>query len=801
MLTNFFKTAWRTLLRYKDYTLINTLGLTLGITGAILIFLLVKFHLSFDTYHRQATAIHRLVTEFHFDGITRNPGVPRPLGPALRQDFPQLKYVTTIQGAGDVTVAIPNAQGSMPKKFKENNALCFVEPTFFDIFDYTLLQGDNRHAFKQPNTVLITKDLAEKYFGTSNALGKIIRIDAKIDLKIVGILDKLPNNTDLRYTIFGSWLSQSGYFSRYKEDAQHWGGVSSSTNCFFVLPENFSAQQLQKQLLGFRKKHHGNDYKIYNYQVQALKDRHFDDRYDGNAPYEVLIGLGLVGIFLIITACINFVNLATAQALKRSKEVGVRKVLGSTKTQLFWQFMLETAFITLVASVLATIGAKLAFEPMNAWFDDISGYQMAFYDLFDAKTLLAIVALTLLIVLCAGFYPAIVLSGFNPITALKGKVNTQHVGGISIRKGLVVTQFMISQLLIIFMTVISTQMAFFRQTDLGFNRDAILQLPLPTNDKSAMENLKNTLAQQSDIQALSFQFSAPSSSNNNTTNFRFDTRQKDEIFQVNTRTADDQYCKLYDLKLLAGRNIALSDTAKEALINETLVKKLGLKTPEEAVGKRIQVWGKWMIISGVIKDFHVTSLRDEIPSTVIFSTLGSYYSIGVKVNLASLKRALPSIEKAWSKAYPDYVFEYEFLDKSIAKFYSLEEAMLTLIRVFSGIAIIIGCLGLYGLVSFMVTQKTKEIGVRKVLGASVGQILWLFGKEFSQLILLAFLIAAPFGGWLMHSWLQNFTYRIGLSVSVFAWALICTTIIAMLTVSYQAIRAALTNPVKSLKTE
>ncbi|WP_044173022.1 ABC transporter permease [Flectobacillus major] len=802
MFKNFFNTALRTLLKHRSYTVINVLGLTLGITGAILIFLLTKFHLSFDTYHAKADRIYRIVTEFHFDGVSHSPGVPRPSAGALRNDFPQLEQVTMVQGGNDATVLVPNpANPSTPKKFKEEEgALCYIEPNYFKVFDYQLLKGEYSTGLKQPNNVVITQDIAEKYFGTADPIGKTFRIDAKVDLKVIGLIANIPNNTDQRYKIFASWDTQK-FKTSFAEDMKHWGSVSSNTHCFLVLPPNYAVEQLQKQLLPYRKKYHGNDYQTYNYILQALKERHFDSRFDGNISFEILIGLSLVGLFLIITACINFVNLATAQALKRSKEIGVRKVLGSTKSQLFWQFIVETACITTISVICAIICAKLAFAPVNDWFDDLSGYQMSFSALFDAQTILIIICLTIVIIIFSGFYPAIVLAGFNPIVAIKGKVSTQNVGGISVRKGLVVAQFMISQVLIIFMIVIGSQMSYFKQADLGFHHEAIVTIPLPTNEKNKTETLKNEVARIADVNQLSLQFTAPSSNSNNTTNFRFDTRQIDEKFQVNTKVGDVNYAKLYDLKFVAGKNFAPSDTMREVIVNETLVKKLGVKKPEAVIGKRLQIWGNWMLIVGVLKDFHVTSLKDQIDPIAIFSRADNYTSMAVKINLSHTNTTMQAIEKYWNTAYPDYVFEYEFLDKRLSEFYNLEEAILTLIRVFSAIAIIIGCLGLYGLVSFMVTQKTKEIGVRKVLGASLSHILWLFGKEFAKLIGIAFLIAAPLGGWIMHNWLQDFTYRISLSVDVFVYAIAITAGIACITVGYQSIRAALANPVKALKSE
>lgn len=444
----------------------------------------------------------------------------------------------------------------------------------------------------------------------------------------------------------------------------------------------------------------------------------------------------------------------------------------------------------------------MAFPYLNGWLDDLTGYQMVFSEITDFKVYIALILTILVVVVFSGFYPALVLAGFNPVTALKGKVSTQNVGGVSIRKSLVVAQFVISQILIISTIVISTQMDFFQNTNLGFKHDAVVVLSVPTQDNIKLATMKSRISELSAVKNFCYESGAPASGSNNQTSFTFDNREKAEPYQVNVKAVDEDFIKTYKIPLVCGRNITHSDTLRDVIINEVLVKKLGLKSPLDAIGKKVRVSGRSDgTIVGVIKSFHVYSLHSEIPPLAIYSQLNRYSECGINVSMTDMPNTLSAIEKIWNETFPEYVFDYHFLDQNIKEFYSLENLMLRLIKAFSLLAIFIGCLGLYGLVSFMVTQKTKEIGVRKVLGASVPQILWLFMKEFSKLIIIAFLIAAPAAWWVMKSWLEDFTFRISIGAEIFFVAVITTSFIAIVTVGYQSTKAALANPVKSLRTE
>ncbi|MES2518529.1 MAG: FtsX-like permease family protein [Bacteroidota bacterium] len=804
MLQNYLKIAYRTLLRYKAYTTLNVLGLTLGLTCAILIFMMVKFHLSFDQYHSKADRVVRIVSYFNTpDGEFYTPGVPAPLGDAARTEMAPLEKVSMVYNEDNVTVAL--MEGGVPtKKFKEENGgIFFVEPDLFSILDLKILKG-NVQDLKQPNVVFLTEKIAKKYYGDTDPIGKILRFDAFLNVKVVGIIQDFPSNTDIKGSIITGYVTRGTFDPNWVQHMKtNWGGINSSTQCYALLKPNTSVAQVQKLTHAFLAKHYTNpeERKSRLLYIQPLSDIHFNDNYTGVIPKRIITTLGIIGLLLLITACINFVNMATAQALKRSKEVGVRKVMGSSRGQLFWQFIAETTIIAVLAGIISYILSSVLFPLLSNWQEELIGYRMIFSELIDLSFWAIFILSILLVIFLSGSYPGFVLSGFNPVVALKGKISTQSLGGVSIRKALVVTQFVITQILVIGTIVVSSQMNYFIKSEMGFKHDAILQMPVPQQDAVKLQTFKTQLKNLPSIEKVTYIWTPPMSQSHNTTSVKYDTRQADEKFALNTKFADEDYLSLYGIKLLAGRNIAHIDTMREALVNEELVKRLGEKSNDKVLNKILEFNGRKIIIVGVVQDYHVMTLHEKIPPLAITSRTEMYRTIAVKMNMADAQNTIKKLDKIWSATFPDFVFEYQFYDEQIGKMYQMETAMLGLIQAFALIAILIGCLGLYGLVSFMVAQKTKEIGVRKVLGASIGQILWLFGKEFSLLILIAFVISAPAAWWVLNGWLQDFEFRINIGIGIFAVAIIVTGFIALVTVGWQSSRAALANPVKSLRTE
>ncbi len=609
----------------------------------------------------------------------------------------------------------------------------------------------------------------------------------------------MPANTDRRQEIYLSYDNLKDE-NRWLASDSSWGGVYSGSQAYTRLKPNVTKAQVDKALkLIVNKNYEGRDQKEWNFVLQPLADIHFNTELDGAADKNYLWALSIIGIFLIITACVNFINLATAQALNRAKEIGVRKVLGSMKAQLFWQFIVETAIISVVALIIAYATAKLVLPPLNTLLD--SNMQL---DLFSSyKIPLFLLVTVVFIVFLSGSYPGLVLARFAPVTALKSKISQKHIGGFSLRRILVVTQFAISQLLIIGTIVIASQMNYSKTKDLGFDKDAIVMIPLPGEELTTKNTLKDQISKIPGVEKVALCYQAPASNSNSNTGIRYDNRAETENWSINMKQADAKYLSSFGIKLVAGRNFLPSDTTKEFVVNETFVKKLNLTDPNQVIGKIIAVNGDQIKapIVGVVKDFYNYSFRSEIAPICIMPNYESYGNLAVKLNTNSLLTTLPAIEQLWNKTYPEYLYSREFVDERIERFYRMDSVMFNLIRAFSLIAILIGCLGLYGLVSFMAVRKTKEIGVRKVLGAGMGNILWIFGKEFGRLLLIAFVIAAPLAWWVMNKYLQEFQYKIPIGPGIFLLAIGITVLIALATVGYRSLRAAATNPVKSLRTE
>jgi predicted permease len=797
MLKNFITISLRNLRLYKGYALINILGLALSMACGILIFTLVSFHLGFDDFHLAADRIYRVVTEQHRDNISYTPGVPAPLGKVFREEYTYAEQVARQAVFSYTLVTVEDGTG--PKKFKEPLGVAFTEPSFLDIFNYPLIRGDKHSALSEPNTAVVTEGMARKYFGNTDVIGKTILINNLLTFKITGILKDLPANTDLQCPIYLSYASLKQYDAWLGSD-DSWGGINASLRCYVRLKPGVSTAVVEKAMTGFVKKYRPISKNVHHYLLQPLSDMHFNAHYGGVMEKKNLLIFSFIGLFLIITACVNFINLATAQALRRSKEVGVRKVLGGGRVQIFWQFLAETGVITVLAAVLAIGISYLVLPSINDLF-----HVNMHISLYPGGALFAfLLVLVLAVSFLAGSYPGLILAGFQPVQAIKGKISQQEVGGFNIRRGLIVGQFTIAQVLIIGMIVIISQLKYVHNADPGFKKDDVVMLPMPDNKQvPAMKALQGRLLNIPGVQNVSACFTAPAATDNWTTLFTFDNRTETEPFGINVRLGDDRWVSTFDVKLVAGRNFFPSDTVKEFLVNETFLKKMNIPDGGSVIGKRLALNSGAMpgLIVGVVKDFHDKSFHDDIEAVAI-TTLTSYYqNYAIKINMASMGTVMPAVQKAWTETFPNEVYERHFVDEDLAQFYAGEDIMLQLIKIFTVVAIFIGCLGLYGLVSFMVSQKTKEIGIRKVLGGSVSNILWIFGSEFSRLILLALLIAVPAGWWLMSRWLMDFKFHISIGFWVFGLTALISVGVTVLAGGWQAIRAAGTNPVKALRSE
>lgn len=798
MLNNYFRIALRNLKRRKAYTFVNILGLGLGIAAAVLIFVLVKYHLGFDAFHAQKDRIYRVIMEENRMAPGFGPGVPPPLGKAFREDYAFTEKVARIATFGNLPVSVP-ASGN-DRKFQEEQGVSFAEPDYFSIFDFPLLRGDQRTMLTEPNTAIVTERMARKYFGDAEPLGQVIRLtnrfdNSKLDFRITGILQDLPANTHRQQEIFVSYSNLDAFHPSFKDD--NWYQTSGIMQCFVLLKPGVAPAAVDDLLPAFSEKYYNRNRAGFRFALQPLGDMHFNTAIDGQVDRQHLRALSLIGLFLIVTACMNFINLATAQALGRSKEIGVRKVLGSRKAQLFWQFIAETAVIVAGAMVFGFLLAQLALPAVNRFFDLRLHIDLLHDGHLGAFLLLLLVVVTFL----SGSYPGLVLAGFQPVTALRGKLTQKHIGGFSLRKGLVVAQFAIAQLMIIGTLVIANQMRFTKQADMGFEKEAVVMLHISVRESATISTLRSRLSQISGVEDVAFCSEEPAGNETYSARIIYGGRSHPENFDIYYKAGDDRYLSTFGLQLVAGRNMHPSDTGREFLLNETALRKLEVPAAADAIGRPVRINGRQGTVVGVVRDFHNRSFHDAITPLCIVTGINWYGRCAVRINAARLKPALASIESTWNSIFPDHLCKYDFLDDRIARFYKTDHMLLKLVQAFAVIAIIIGCLGLYGLVSFIAAQKNKEVGIRKVLGASLRSILWLFGREFAGLLLIAFVLAAPLAWWAMNHWLEGFAYRVEIGAGVFALSVLITLLVALVSVGYKSVKAALMDPVRSLRAE
>jgi len=808
MIKNYFKIGLRNIVRHKGYAAINISGLAVGMAACLLIFIVVKYETSFEAFRPNLKNIYHVVTrQTHEDGFAYTPGVPVPATAALRIDFPQAKFAAVNSSYGSqITVPEGGSSGAIgDKKFIENTGVLFMEPQFFDIFKADWLAG-SAAALGQPNMVIIDKSSAIKYFGDwKSAMGKILKMDNVVTLKVAGVIEDSKPNSDFPLKVLVSFSVLKAHPIDYNY-SDNWHATSSNHQVFMLLPDNESADRINSQLKTFYQRHAGTK-KGKNTSIeflQPLAEMHFDKRFgntlgDHMTTRESLQTLSLIGILIIIMASINFINLSTAQSVGRSKEVGIRKVLGSSRGQLIGQVIGETAIIVFIALIAAVVMAELSLPYLKniASVPDSIG-------LFNVGTLLFLLSVTIVVILLSGIYPAMVMSGFKPVLALKNKITAASIGGIPLRRALVVAQFGISQLLIIGTVIAVKQMNFVNAADLGFNKEALLIIPGYTDSISLqkMQSFKDQLLSNPDVRAVSFVSDVPSSENNWGTDFNFNNSTKENGITTFLKYGDADYFKTFGLEIIAGKGYDQADTARQLVVNETFLSKLGIKNPYQAIGKTVRLGGSvWLPISGVVKDFKTNSLRETVKPIAISSRKKLEGEVAIKIQSKNLSATVARLQKQWENTYPEYAYNGFFLDDNIAQFYKQENQIALVYKVFAGIAIFISCLGLYGLVSFMVVQRTKEVGIRKVLGASVSSIVYLFSKEFMVLITISFVIAMPAAWFIMSGWLQTFAYRISINAWMFLVAMVASIIIAGLTVSYKAVKAALVNPVRSIKSE
>ncbi|HWB94751.1 MAG TPA: FtsX-like permease family protein [Puia sp.] len=779
-----------------------TIGLAVGIAVCLVIFLFISYEQSFDAFHHNVARIYRVLTVGK--GKADKPaepqsGVPAPLPAAIENDLPDWK-ATGIFGMEDIQMMALDKEGKTQKKFKEKLGVMMMEPSFFSIFDFPWLAGDPAKALAPGDHILMTRSTAERYFGDwKQAMGQNVKFQNFKVFTVSGIIADPPSNSDFQQLKMIIPYDIAGF-----KKSKDWRSINSNHQCFVMLPANVTMATADKQLSQLSRKYRAKDNEVGQI-LEPLSEIHYDDKaadYSGRTITKDRIHtLWMIAGFILLIACVNFVNISTAQAVNRAKEVGVRKVLGSNRRQLRSQFMLEAFLLVSGSVVLAVILTLILLQPVGRMLD----MPVAAGMLQQLPVLYFLLAVTGAVTLLAGFYPALVLSRFNPISALKTKLSERSSSGINLRRGLVVLQFVIAQGLIIGTLLILRQMNYFTHASMGFDKEAIVTVPFPGDSVSLskLDYVRDRLLQMKGVQKVSFNGANPADIDNWWTDFKFDHAAKGVGFAVIDRFVDENYLSTYGLKLVAGRNLTPNDSIREFLVNETLVKKLGFSNPQDVLNREINMWDGWAKgpIVGVVKDYHPASLKDSLAPLFMLYRKPRFNAAGIKLTGVDISGTMKAIEKLWSSVYPDYVFEYEFLDKKIESFYK-EEAKLSLFyRVFASIAIFLSCLGLYGLASFMAAQRLKEVGIRKVLGATVANIIYLFSREFVWLIAIAFVISAPIAWYFVHHWLQQYVFRLPISGWIFVSGGAAALLIALATVSFQAWKAAARNPIRALRSE
>jgi putative ABC transport system permease protein len=808
MIKNYFKIAWRNLKRNKFISFINLFGLTVGLCCCLLITVYILNELSFDRYNKNADNVYRIERTFlnaETGALSLELGaVAPPFAPLLQNDYKEIKKITRILPAG--TSAIKYGQNI----FNQDNVF-FADENLFDLFDFKVTKGNPAKSLNDPYSVMLTEETAKKYFGSDDPMNKVIRLNNQYDFKVTGIYKELPANSHWHPDLMISFstLKDSAIYGE-QNLMNNWGNNSFYT--YLLLPDNYNTKKLESQFPAFQNRHipAAGKFKASDYSILSLRKltnihlySHTDSELEINGDIKRVYIFSAIALFILLIACINYMNLSSARSVLRAKEIGVRKTAGASKQELVSQFLCESVFIAWLAAVFALVLTIVALP----WLNQLSGQQLSIHSLFQWKTIIAILLLPFFVGFLSGIYPALYLSSFQPVKVLKGIID-KGGGNISFRKVLVVFQFAISIVLIIATVIVFQQLNYIQNKSLGFDREHVITFKNNSGLDPSFQSFKTELLANSNIKEVGRSSRIPTGrlldSQGSMLN-RGDSLAPSKA-DIKYVVADENFIPAYGIKIVAGRNFSTDfgmDTSS-FLINETAVKALELKSNEDAIGKQFQYGGQKGTIVGVFNDFNFESLHQRIIPLILFEsrTAGAndYDNISIKVS-GNVPIALAQIEKTWKKFLPEIPYEYRFLDDRYANLYESENRQSSIFTIFSCIAIFIACLGLFGLSAFTITQRIKEIGVRKVLGASTGSIVKLISKDFLLLVVIAAVIAFPVAWYGMDHWLRDFAYRIQIGWWVFLFAGVIAVLIAFLTISFQAVKAALANPVKSLRSE
>jgi putative ABC transport system permease protein len=805
MLRNYFVIAVRNLVKSLGLSGIKIIGLAIGVCGCIIVFLLARLELSFDKHHTKRENIYRVYTQFSGVWDGSNHAVPLPFPAAFRERAIGVEAVAhVITNDYDVTIG--------DKKFVKPNPLALVDSNYFKVFpDYRWILGDAK-VLSNPHTVVLTESKAKTYFATddvTSVIGKIVIYRDSLEVAVAGIVADPPENTDFNFTEFISLSTIQASWLKDNYDFNEWGSISSSWMCMTRLADGTSPAKLDELLDKMAKEKEvmsnetGKITTFTHYKLQPLSDIHFNtklgtwDNGRSSTSIATIEALVAIAVLLLLVAVINFVNLETAQALRRAREVGLRKVMGGTRASLVGFFVAESFVITFVAVALSLPLAKLCVMYFGEFLPkDLS------IDLMDPIVWLFLLGLTLVVAILSGIYPALVLSSYQPVVALRAGRGSDRSGSPVLRKVLTVFQFTFSQALIAGAMIIGLQIAWMLNKDLGFKQDAIVTMQPPWWEKPSKRSLlRNEVEKLSAVEMVSQNSRPPAANGNNSTTLIYNNGKDELPFSVNVMTGDTSYVRLFDLQLLVGRNVYPVDSLNEIIVNEALGRKIGL-APIDIVGKDLKRGnGTLYHVVGVLKDFHHAPLHKEIePMYYEYGEDRGYISVRLAKN-ADLKSSVDDIKETARSIYGESEVEVKFIDDVVQKFYESERRISKLANTATGLAIFISCLGLLGLASFTAIQRTKEIGIRKVLGASVSSIVTLLSREFIVLVVISFAIAVPIAWYAGNQWLNTFPYRMDLAVWIFLVAGVISVLVAVVTVGFQAIKAAVVNPVDSLRYE
>ncbi len=796
MWTNYLRIAFRNIFKNPGYSALNMLGLGVGMACALLILKYSLHELGFDKFHEKGDRTYVVHMQFPNEEeiIT---SAPNALVPTLIRELPELETGVRIFNRGSYS--------PFTVKYKENvfkeNRLFHVDSTFFDVFSFKLLEGDPKRALVNPKSIVLTEEMAAKYFGSEEPMGKTLRIDNRHDYLVTGVIENPPSNSHIHFDFLVSYTSFTNRFFLQ----ERWDNASYTS--YLVLNENASASSVEAKIPGIVKRTSEAE-EIPRYSLNNLFDIHLSGvgaafGLEAQNEMQYLYIFGFIGVLILIIASINYTNLATARAVFRAKEIGMRKVLGAYRFNLFHQFMGESILVVFMAFLLALLLAVVALPSFN----QLADRQFVIADLWQSNVIGGIVLVAFFVAMLAGIYPALVLSGFRPITVLRGSFKNSK-SGVVMRKLLVTVQFVISIALIIGTSVVFEQLKFMKQKELGYNNDNMLILPLSSSILRNYPAFKSEMMRESSVLDMTLASESPTQINAGYSIILKDIDEEKKVMVAGLR-ADLDFLGALQMELVAGtfiteadvkniaREIPSEDRVFAFVLNEEALAPFGI-SPEEAIGKRAYMNGRNGFIRGVVKNFHFASMREKI-RPMAFLPERDFNKVLIRISGQNLENTLSKVQERWRRLAPNVPFEYEFMDLQYANLYSSEQKLSKLFGLFAGLTIFISCFGLLGLISFTTIQRAREIGVRKVLGASTNTLVLMLNKDFSKLILVAFLIATPLAYLFMSNWLAEFQYKIGIGVTPIILSLVGTTLIAFLTTSFQSFRAASANPVDVLK--